>query len=466
MAERNTEIVKKPYKYPVTFVTVVFVLLFIYLAVQILLFFKRTSLRVYNVGTAAADNVTGSFSGLVLRDERVTLSDRDGTVTYLTVSGDYSAAGSPILSIDRDGSLYALLREAYDDPSVYSSSSMGAIRRAVRAASDSYDRADFGSARALHGDIRGAVMECLMRDGGELPEGLEPVLQEETGFCLHWRDGFEGAKLQDLTEEDLLPENTERETLHSGDPVKNGGFLYKTAVGNAFSIAFLLEEEQILNFQSRKSLSVRMEDGREITGDFGIVRLKDRSAAGVISFRRYGANYLDERFVSFRILDDSVRGYKIPESSITAKSFYVVPSEYVTEGGNRNEKGLLLEDGASVRFISCTVYTLPEEMTAGSRKDVCYVYSDELKAGMTIVGEKETDGHFEKSTMALGIMASVEGVYQINRGYCVFKPVARLRNSLETAYVVVQAGLEGSLVPYDRIVLDTENVKENDIIYE
>ena len=90
-----------------------------------------------------------------------------------------------------------------------------------------------------------------------------------------------------------------------------------------------------------------------------------------------------------------------------------------------------------------------------------YVRSDELKAGMTI--QKEGSG---QETFVLGVQTTVEGVYQINNGYCVFKPVLRLRNSLETSYVIVSSGVRGGIRPYDRILLDASGMDENEIIFE
>ena len=68
--------------------------------------------------------------------------------------------------------------------------------------------------------------------------------------------------------------------------------------------------------------------------------------------------------------------------------------------------------------------------------------------------------------MTLAMQASVEGVYQINNGYCVFKPIVRLQNSLETSFVVISNSVSGGLKSYDRIVMDARDFKENEIIFE
>ena len=63
-------------------------------------------------------------------------------------------------------------------------------------------------------------------------------------------------------------------------------------------------------------------------------------------------------------------------------------------------------------------------------------------------------------------MTSIEGVYQINNGYCVFKPIVRLQSSIETSYVIIASDVRYGVSPYDRIVLNADEVSENEIIYE
>ena len=83
---------------------------------------------------------------------------------------------------------------------------------------------------------------------------------------------------------------------------------------------------------------------------------------------------------------------------------------------------------------------------------------------MLIGTHEEENGPKETVRMTLGIQASVEGVYQANSGFCVFKPVVRLANSIETAYVIVSPRVSGGIQPYDRIVMEAEKYDEYEIL--
>jgi len=87
--------------------------------------------------------------------------------------------------------------------------------------------------------------------------------------------------------------------------------------------------------------------------------------------------------------------------------------------------------------------------------------SPDLKAGMVIREEGD-----ESRTMTLGVMASIEGCYQVNNGYCIFKPIVRIQNSIDTSYVIVSDKVRNGLRSYDRILLYGEGHDENEIIFE
>lgn len=57
---------------------------------------------------------------------------------------------------------------------------------------------------------------------------------------------------------------------------------------------------------------------------------------------------------------------------------------------------------------------------------------------------------------------SLLGVYNINKGYAVFKQIKILCESDE--YYIVETGNDYGLANYDHIALNSKNVKENDVI--
>ena len=58
----------------------------------------------------------------------------------------------------------------------------------------------------------------------------------------------------------------------------------------------------------------------------------------------------------------------------------------------------------------------------------------------------------------------MEGVYNMNKGYTVFKQIAILASNNE--YYVVRKNMDYGLSDYDHIVLDASTVEEGKLIYQ
>ena len=62
----------------------------------------------------------------------------------------------------------------------------------------------------------------------------------------------------------------------------------------------------------------------------------------------------------------------------------------------------------------------------------------------------------------IGETAKLQGVYNINKGYAVFKQISILYQNEE--YSIVETGTSYGLSLYDHIALDGSKVNENDLI--
>ena len=474
--ERPDNIIKYRSRLPMTFVRVIFALILIYLVVQTVVIMKRKPLEAFQVAAASTENISGTYTGIILRSEVTVQAETEGYADYMYPEGEHVANGEFCCLLDRNGNFSEKLHEIYYNQDILSAESKEKIRETVLRASSSYDPLHFETALNARTEVRSALLTGLLRDGGsELFGRLRDVSYQmldapESGFLLLYEDGFENKRPDQLTVSDFQNSEYYRMSRGTGDFVKAGSFLYKLASDNRFTLSFLLSPDDVVLYENRKNLTVRMYDGSELTGSFQMIDNREGQKLGVVTFQKYGANYLSDRLVSFRVLDRSVRGYRIPETSLTKKSFFVVSEEYITEGGSTGAKGVVLRTSEGLRFVRATVYTKqdPEEPSFIIGDGVAYIAGSELKSGSIIVSE-HTDpvtGNRVTHDMTLSVMASCEGVYQINHGFCIFKPVVRLEHSLESSYVIISADSRYGIQAYDRILLNAEGVAENEIVFE
>ena len=477
LKEQNKIIGNARLRPPITFMTVVFALILVYLVVQTILLATRDRIQAYEVGTPVSDNVSGSYTGIVLREEHVSVAPEGGYVSCFSVNGERLSSGSTVCTLDETGLLETALRSMYFGEQMLSEDSKVRIRDMVRDSMYGYSRLDFGTAEDIGTAIRAAVFNGLIKDADStaktaLYSSCTPVVADESGFVLFSLDGYEYTVPSGLSLSDFTGEKPAAETVNTGDQVLAGQFLYKIVPGNQFSLVFPLSEQEAVRFSGRKTLTVRLDGGLEITGKFSEATGQDGTALGVLYFQKYGANLLNARRVSFFLLDTSVTGYKIPESAIVKKSFFTVDRSFITEGGGSGARGVLIEEDGKVTFREVTVYM--SDSDSDSRNDfiigsnTAYIAGDCLEAGTVLVAPETGDSPLETTERktALGVQAVIEGVYQINSGYCVFRPVARLSSSLETSYVIVSPGIRNGISDFDRIVLNAENVSEYELIYQ
>lgn len=462
---------------PLTFMTVVFVLILIYLLVHGILLLSRDRIQAYDVGAPVKDNVSGSYTGIILREEHTVKAEESGYVSCFSVSGDRLSSGATVCTLDDDGMLEEALRSMYFGEKMLSEDSKVRIRDTVRDSMYGYSRMDFSSASDIGTSIRAAVLNGLIRDADSvttaaLLSSCTPVHTAESGFVLFTQDGYEYAGPASMTLSDFSESPAEPRTVSTGDYVSAGDFLYKIVPDNRFKLVFPMTDQEAARFAGRTNLTVRFLNGVEITGSFSSERGADGTAMGILSFQKYGANHLNERRVSFFILDKAVQGYKIPESAIVTKNFYTVDKNYITEGGGRNSRGVLIEADGKVTFHEVTVYMNDTDDDASNDfiigDDVAYISGDCLSPGTVLVSQavSEGSGQLTQERTALSVQTVLEGVYQINSGYCIFKPVARLTSSLETSYVIVSPKVKNGIADYDRIVMNAEEASEYELIYK
>ena len=143
-------------------------------------------------------------------------------------------------------------------------------------------------------------------------------------------------------------------------------------------------------------------------------------------------------------------------------TFYVIPKDYYVSGkkdssdtSTVSQSGFRKEtyaDGKTVGVVTpCTIYYADDE----------YYYVDagensELKAGDFLTKDDSGERY------QIGMTQSVQGVYNINRGYTVFRRIEILSSNDE--YYTIKKGTDYGLSVYDHIVLDANAVTGNGMI--
>jgi hypothetical protein len=163
--------------------------------------------------------------------------------------------------------------------------------------------------------------------------------------------------------------------------------------------------------------------------------------------------YINDRFLEIELVMNEQSGLKIPKSAITSKEFFTVPKEYFIQGGDSSDYGIMVvtdsENEQTVDIITPTIYYETE--------DDYYIDSEYVSAEDKILKPDST------STYTVGSRTdSLIGVYNINKGYAVFKQITIIYENNE--YAIVEPKTSYGIALYDHIALDGSQLQEDQLI--
>ena len=171
-----------------------------------------------------------------------------------------------------------------------------------------------------------------------------------------------------------------------------------------------------------------------------------------LSFNKAMIRYANDRFVDIELVMSDDMGLKIPKSAITSKEFFTIPKNFFTLGGDSNNPGLLIKktiDGVStMELITPTLYYETDEFY--------YVDNEDISEGDVILMADSSATYIVGSDKA-----SLVGVYNINKGYAIFKQINIIYENEE--YAIVETKTAYGIALYDHIALDASKVKEHQL---
>ncbi len=466
MAKKNRKIVKYRRPLRINIGMIIFTLIFVYMTFYVYKYMTREKVQPYEVTEGAIVN-DRSYTGLILRQETTEYAVKSGYINYYIREGRRAAAGTAVYSMDETGEYSRILEESEQAQSLLTEEDLINVKKALSAFAASYSDVDFGQVYDLKYSLDSMVMEYANFNSmsnqemlaeqmqGNLTQAFTPV----SGIISYSVDGFEDFDVTQISEAAFDRSQYSRAITRAGNLVEEGSPVYKIITEDNWSVIFPLSEEDVSDFADKTSLTVRFSNQDMNTdGDFSIITGTDGQSYGRLDFDKYMIQFIADRYVDFRVIMQVAEGLKIPVSSVTQKDFYLIPVDYLTTGGDSDQEGfnkeVYSEAGTSVMFVPTTIYYQTDE----------YYYIDtdpdeEIHAGDYLVKPASSDRY------QVGPTDSLQGVYNINRGYSVFKQIEILAQNDE--FYTVQKGTSYGLNVYDHIVLDASVVDgEGVLIYQ
>lgn len=432
---------------------IVFIGIFIYLIAIGLSYLMRNHISFYEVQQGwIVDSDT--FTGFILRNEAVVNTGQSGYINYFVNDGAMVAregnvcmvttnAGSGVQGI-ADGSALTLNDSDYSD-----------IREQVLSFKKKYNDSDYASVYDLDYQLGNIVSNIVSRNNinsmnqADSASGYTVMTADQSGIVSYSYDGMESYTQDDMTPELFSARNYEKTQLSAGMKIDSASPAYKLIYDDNWQIVICPTADQYKRLKELDTVNLQLQrDNITVSADVSTFQ-KDGTDYVSFSLSNYMVRYCNDRYIDIEIIWDNHDGLKIPKSSIVSKNFYRIPADYLQTEEESSESGFYSVDNDETVFIKPVIYA--------QNKEYCYVDCADIAEG-TVLKKPSSD-----ETYTIGETEALKGVYNINKGYAMFRLIDILYEYGD--YCIVSDKTDYGVTLYDHIILNGSSVKENDIIY-
>ncbi len=456
MAKRNRrEIPFKKGRIGLNVGVVVLIVGVLYLFIFFILALTSTKTKFYEVSPGSnAENNSKIYSGIAIRNEKVATAKSTGYIEFFVREGLRVSKSTTLYSIDSSGKLTDYIAKNNKN-SKLSNENVSSLTELINDYSSDYDDMSFNDVYEFKSSLKGSVIDLIntkkLKNIAKQTGTTYSINKSKySGIVSYQLDGFENLKPKDLEESDFTKASRKITTIKTGDQMAEGDSIYKVITDDEWSIAIQLEDEDVQKYKDTKGVRIKfVNENLDTTANFKIVNGKDNKKYGILTLSKYAIRFANDRYVYIQIINDVEDGLKIPKSSLVKKSVYIVPKEYGTAGGNSDDIAFNVQKSNGKNKI---IY--PPIAYSDSKN--YYISTSSLDAGDKLVMPNSSESFSVSKTK------SFDGVYNINNGYTKFVRVKILNSTDE--YYIIRAGDVFSVSIYDRIVLNADSVKENQIV--
>lgn len=464
MADRTpTKITKYRKPININIGMLIFGVMFVYILICIIMYFKTSHLTGYEVktGSLSEDNV---YHGIALRTEKIYTSPAAGYVYYFVPEGSHVGNTSLVYAVDSAGTLSETLNTGSDKVKL-SDKNLSDFRSNIISYRSHFNRTQFSTVydfkTELDNEITNISNNSLLDSLSSLnaaSAGITKYNADSPGDITYFVDGYETLTSDNITENSFDETKYKKTQFASNDLVGKGDSVYKLISSEDWSVVIQVSSDKAAELEKDGYVLVKfLKDQYETYGKVTVHgSTKDGKKKFVeLSFSNSMLSYISDRFLDIELVLEEKKGLKIPNSSIAQKKFFLVPKDYVIQGGSDGNPGVLRktytkDNKPTTEFVETTIY--------GESNGKYYLGEDVLNAGSVLCKENSND------TCTVSDQAALVGVFNINKGYADFRQITILYQNDE--YSIVESNTQYGLNDYDYIALDAATVKDDQFVNE
>lgn len=432
--------------------TLLFGTIFIYMVISLFMYMTETHVTAYEVKKGT---ITGNYRyhALALREELVVTAAQSGSLRYLVREGVKTSSGGAVCAINESG----LAEPVAISDFVLEEEDESRLKDTMSGFTIDYSGSAFQKTYDLKSSVDGIIAEVIEEKSGGYVSSRNQVTAPESGFAVYSIDGFETVTEENLTSSMFSQSGYSPEDLRGRKYIVAGEAAFKLITSESWALYFPIDEKLMTELADTSSLKFRfLKDNVTFRAPFSIVK-NGEEYFGRITMDSSIVRYATDRFLEIELVMNKKAGLKIPSSSIVERTFYRIPEDYVIQNADTDHEVVLKvesfgEDGSSkIRFVTANVY----DYDNGD-----YLIDQQLlNQGDYIL----MDNSSKKIQLQEKDIEVLHGVYNINKGYAVFREITVIDENEE--YCIVESNNIYGLAAYDYIVLNASEVTEDQIVY-
>ncbi|SEK62900.1 hypothetical protein SAMN02910377_01413 [Pseudobutyrivibrio ruminis] len=457
--KNDNKIIKYPKQYHFSIGFIVIGVMFIYMMYHLFTYVTADNITVYEVSQGSISSNL-EYNALAIRQEQIVYADNSGDILYLAENFGKVGSKSQVYALDTTGEILSSLENSGDDSEiVLDEEDYSKIQSTVSNYLIDYDGINFTKTYSFKNDLESQVEQLYtvsaMESMGDsldsaIASGSFNIYNSATpGLVVYSIDGMEDLTTDTFTADSFDTSEYSTENLKAQESVVVGQPVYKLITSDHWNLVLEVDKDLYDSLQGESYLKIRfLEDDTETW-----TNLEFQEKAGkyylVLTLDDSMDRFADSRYVHVKIINNNISGLKIPNSSIVEKEFYTIPKDYMMQGNNTDDAGFLLQSGSENMYITPTIYYESDE----------YYYIDDeiVTRGDKLIKPNSNEQYVVGSTTD-----KLEGVYNVNKGYAVFKQIEILYQNDD--YSIIKTGTNYGISMYDHIVLQGDEVEENSII--
>ena len=458
-AKKNDKIIKYPKQYHFSIGFIIIGVMFIYMIYHLFTYITADNITVYEVSQGSISSNL-EYNALAIREEQVITAENSGDVLYLSENFGKVGSKTQIYALDTTGEILSSIKESTEKSEItLDEESYDKIQSLVTNYVLDYEPSEFNKTYAFKNELESQVEQLYTVSAMEaMGDSLNQAVANGSfniynspvpGLVVYSIDGLEDLTIDNFMSDSLDISNYSSVNLKAQESVVAGQAVYKVITSDHWNLVFEVDKTLYDSLQGETYLKIKfLEDEAETWTNLDFAEKAGKYYL-ILTLDDSMDRYADSRFIHIKIINNNISGLKIPNSSIVLKDFYTIPKGYMIQGNNTDDAGFLLQSGNENVFVTPTIYY---------ENDDFYFVDDEILTR----GDKLVKPNSNETYVVGSDMDSLEGVYNVNKGYAVFKQIEVLYQNDD--YSIIKTGTNYGISMYDHIVLQGNEVEENTII--